>query len=144
MLNLTNMNDQQKKLVQTSFARIVPKAEYAAKLFYGRLFEIVPEVQPLFKSDLKTQGIKLFQVISFAVCSLDNLDELLPLLHDLGRRHVKYGTQPQHYASVGESFIWTLEKVLKDDFTPEIRQAWLDIYSLMSAAMIDAAYQETT
>lgn len=138
------MNDQQKRLVQTSFARIVPKSEYAAKVFYGRLFETVPEVQPLFKSDLKTQGIKLFQVISFAVCSLDNMDELLPLLHDLGRRHVKYGTQDSHYAFVGESLIWTLEKVLKDDFTPEIRQAWLDVYSLMAAAMAEAASQEIT
>ncbi|HAK76656.1 MAG TPA: hemin receptor [Runella sp.] len=138
------MNDQQKRLVQTSFARIVPKSEYAAKVFYGRLFEIIPEVQPLFKSDLKTQGIKLFQVISFAVCSLDNMDELLPLLHDLGRRHVKYGTKDSHYAHVGESLIWTLEKVLRDDFTPEIRQAWLDVYSLMAAAMAEAASQEIT
>ncbi len=138
------MNEEKKKLVQTSFARIVPKAEYAAKVFYGRLFETLPEVKPLFKSDLKTQGIKLFQVISFAVCSLDNLDELLPLLHDLGRRHVKYGTQEHHYAYISDSFIWTLEKVLKDEFTPEIKQAWLDTYSLMSAAMIEAAQQETT
>ncbi|WP_028522713.1 globin family protein [Runella limosa] len=138
------MNDQQKRLVQTSFARIVPKSEYAAKVFYGRLFEIIPEVQPLFKSDLKTQGIKLFQVISFAVCSLDNMDELLPLLHDLGRRHVKYGTKNEHYVFIGESLIWTLDKVLKDDFTPEIRQAWLDVYSLMAAAMAEAASQEIT
>lgn len=138
------MNEQQKKLVQTSFARIVPKAEYAAKVFYGRLFEVLPEVEPLFKSDLKTQGIKLFQVISFAVCSLDNLDELHPLLYDLGRRHIKYGTQNHHYDYVGDSLIWTLENVLKDEFTPEIKQAWLDIYSLMAAAMIEAAQQETT
>lgn len=137
------MKDQQKRLVQTSFARIVPRAEQAAKLFYGRLFEILPEVQPLFKSDLKTQGIKLFQVISFAVCSLDNLDELLPLLHDLGRRHVKYGTKSTHYAHVGDAFIWTLEKVLKDEFTPEVRAAWVDIYALMAGAMMEAAYQET-
>jgi nitric oxide dioxygenase len=138
------MNDQQKKLIQTSFAQIVPKAEYAATVFYGHLFDTLPEVKPLFKSDLKTQGIKLFQVISFAVCSLDNLDELLPILQDLGRRHVKYGTQPQHYAYVGDSLIYTLEKVLKNKFTTEIRQAWLDLYTLMSAAMIEAAYQETT
>ena len=96
------MNDQQKKLVQTSFARIVPKSEYAAQVFYTRFFELVPEVKHLFKSELKTQGIKLFQVISFTVCSLDNMDELLPLVQDLGQKHVKYGAKVQHYQYIGE------------------------------------------
>ncbi len=138
------MNDQQKKLVQTSFARLVPKAEYAANLFYNRFFELVPEAKLLFKSDLKTQGIKLFQVISFTICSLDNMDELLPLLQDLGRRHTKYGAKTQDYEHIGEALIWTMEKVLKDEFTNEIRQAWTDMYSVMSAAMIEAAHQEIT
>jgi len=137
------MNDQQKKLVQTSFARLVPKAEYAAQLFYKRFFELAPDVQPLFKSELKTQGIKLFQVISFTVCSLDNMNELLPLLQDLGRQHVRYGAKEHHYAYVGEALLWTMEKVLKNDFTPEIQQAWIDVYRVMSAAMIEAAHQQT-
>ncbi|NBB23288.1 hemin receptor [Runella sp. CRIBMP] len=137
------MNDQQKKLVQSSFARIVPKSEYAAQVFYTRFFELVPEVKHLFKSELKTQGIKLFQVISFTVCSLDNMDELLPLLQDLGQKHVKYGAKEQHYQYIGEALLWTLEKVLKSDFTPEIQQAWIDVYSVMSAAMIEAAQQQT-
>lgn len=137
------MNDQQKKLVQTSFARIVPKAEYAAQLFYKRFFELAPEVKPLFKSELKTQGIKLFQVISFTVCSLDNMDELLPLLQDLGRQHIKYGAQAHHYDYVREALLWTMEKVLKGDFTPEIQQAWTDVYRVMSEAMIEAAHQQT-
>lgn len=137
------MDDPQKKLVQTSFARIVPEAEYAAQLFYKRFFELAPDVQPLFKSELKTQGIKLFQVISFTVCSLDNMDELLPLLQDLGRQHVKYGAGVHHYGYVGEALLWTLEKVLKEDFTPEIQQAWTDVYRVMSDTMIEAAHQQT-
>ena len=72
------------------------------------------------------------------------MDELLPLLHDLGRRHVKYGTKNEHYAFIGESLIWTLDKILKEEFTPELRQAWLDVYSLMAAAMTEAARQEIT
>ncbi|AEI49816.1 globin family protein [Runella slithyformis] len=137
------MDDQQKKLVQTSFARVVPKAEYAAQLFYKRFFELAPEVESLFNSELKTQGIKLFQVISFTVCSLDNMDELLPLLQDLGRQHVKYGAEEHHYGYVGEALLWTLEKVLKEDFTPEIQQAWTDVFRVMSDTMIEAAHQQT-
>ncbi len=43
-------------LVQSSFAKVVPIREAAASLFYDRLFEIAPEVKPMFKGDMKEQG----------------------------------------------------------------------------------------
>ena len=44
---------QQIQLVKQSFAKIAPIAEQAADLFYGRLFEIAPQLRPLFKGDIK-------------------------------------------------------------------------------------------
>lgn len=39
-------------LVQTSFEKVAPIAE-TASLFYGRLFEIAPEVKPVFKGNIR-------------------------------------------------------------------------------------------
>lgn len=133
------MTEEQRRLVQMSFAKLVPKSEYAATLFYKRFFELAPEVEQLFKSDLNTQGIKLFQVISFAVLSLDNLDELLPVVEDLGRRHVKYGALDAHYVNVGDALLWTIEKILKEDYTDDVKIAWTELYELLASAMKKAA-----
>ena len=50
------MTPTQVKLIQDSFAKVAPISEQAAALFYGRLFEIAPEVKPLFKGDMTEQG----------------------------------------------------------------------------------------
>ena len=53
------MTPQQIALVQTSFARVAPIADTAADLFYGRLFEIAPEVRRMFPDDMARQKKKL-------------------------------------------------------------------------------------
>jgi hypothetical protein len=49
------MTPADKTLVQTTFATLVPIADQAAALFYGRLFEIDPSLRRLFKGDLGEQ-----------------------------------------------------------------------------------------
>ena len=46
-------------LVKNSWDKVKPISDQAAGLFYGRLFEIYPEVKPLFKGDMQQQGRKL-------------------------------------------------------------------------------------
>jgi hypothetical protein len=45
-----SITQQQTELVQTTFAKVVPIAAQAADMFYARLFEIAPHMQPLFKA----------------------------------------------------------------------------------------------
>lgn len=132
------MTPEQKILVQASFKKVVPIAEQAASLFYARLFEIAPEVRSLFKGDMHQQGIKLFQVLSFAVCSLDKIDEVTTTVRDLGKRHIHYGVQLYHFALVGEALIWALEQGLQEDFTPEVKEAWTLVYTILSDTMKEA------
>jgi len=62
---------KQKCLVQDSWGKVVPIADTAAELFYGKLFELDPNLKPLFKnSDMKEQGKKLMQMIGAAVKGL--------------------------------------------------------------------------
>jgi nitric oxide dioxygenase len=127
-------------LVQSSFAKVVPIAETAAGLFYGRLFEIAPEVKPLFSGDMKEQGRKLMTTLGVVVNNLKNPDVIVPAAKALAVKHVGYGVTAEHYAPVGAALIWTLEQGLGDDFTPETRDAWIAAYTLLSGVMIDEAY----
>src|SRR5580765_1579593 len=89
----------QKDLVQQSFTTIAPIADDAAALFYRRLFELDPSLQPMFRGDMAVQRKRLMQMITAAVKGLDRLDQLVPVVQDLGRRHAGYGVKDEHYAT---------------------------------------------
>ena len=135
------MTPQQVQLVKQSFAKVAPIAEQAADLFYGRLFEIAPQVRPLFKGDIKAQGQKLMSTLGLAVGSLDGLPELVPIVQDLGRRHAGYGVKDEHYDSVGQALLWTLDKGLGPDFTADVKDAWTAVYAILADTMKNAARQ---
>ena len=137
------MNNEQKALVQQSFAIVLTIEEAAAALFYGRLFELDPSLQPMFKGDMKAQGKKLMATLKFAVAGISRLDQLLPAVQALGRRHADYGVTDAHYDTVASALLWTLEKGLGDVFTPECRQAWIEVYTILATVMKDAAARIT-
>src|SRR5262245_50862170 len=126
-------------LVQTSFKSVAPIADKAADLFYGRLFEIAPEVRRLFPEDLSGQKKKLMGMLATAITNLHQLEKIIPAVQDLGRRHVGYGVTVAHYKPVGEALIWTLDKGLGEAFTPAVKGAWVSAYTTLTGAMTAAA-----
>jgi hemoglobin-like flavoprotein len=133
------LTQTQKTLVQKSFATIVPIADDAAALFYRRLFEIDPSLESMFKGNMAEQRRKLMQMLTAAVKGLDRLEQLVPVVQDLGRRHAGYGVADRHYETVGAALIWTLEMGLGKAFTAETREAWVTVYTLIATTMKDAA-----
>ncbi|HBS42220.1 MAG TPA: hemin receptor [Oceanospirillales bacterium] len=125
--------------VQNSFNKVAPIAATAAELFYGRLFELDPELRPLFKGDMAKQGDKLMTTLAIAVRGLTNLDSIVPVVQQLGARHVGYGVKEKDYDTVGAALLWTLGQGLGDDFTPDVEAAWAEVYGLLATTMKDAA-----
>ena len=129
----------QKSHVQNSFASIATIADDAAVLFYQRLFELDPSLRPMFRGDMAEQRKKLMQMITAAVKGLDRLEQLVPVVQDLGRRHARYGVADSHYDTVGAALLWTLEVGLGRAFTPEVKEAWTAVYGLLATTMKTAA-----
>jgi hemoglobin-like flavoprotein len=125
-------------LVQLSWRKILPIKDDAAELFYLKLFGIDPSLRGLFGDDMEQQGAKLMQMITAAVRGLDRMDALLPVIRELGMRHVAYGVRDAHYAAVGTALLWTLEQTLRGDFTPEVKSAWIKTYGVLSQSMREA------
>jgi hemoglobin-like flavoprotein len=131
------MTPQQVALVQSSFAQVVPIAPQAAEIFYARLFELAPQVRPLFKGDMQEQGRKLMAMLATVVNGLTRLDVIVPAAQQLAKRHVAYGARAEHYPVVGQALIDTLDG-LGPAFTPEVREAWATAYGVLSGAMVEA------
>ncbi len=134
------MTPRQIELVQTSWKQVEPIADQAAAMFYARLFELDPQVRPLFVSDANEQGRKLMQMITLAVNGLPKLETLIPAVEELGTRHGDYGVLEEHYDTVGEALLWTLKQGLANAFTPEVEQAWAETYTTLANVMKSAAY----
>lgn len=133
------MTNEEIALVKDSWAKVVPISDQAASLFYGKLFEIDPDLKALFPEEMEEQGKKLMKMINTAVNGLDRLDEIVPAVEALGERHVGYGVKDKDYDTVGEALIWTLGAGLGEAFTDEVKDAWVDVYTVLATTMKGAA-----
>ena len=120
---IMSLTPQQIEMVQTTWKMVIPIADKAAELFYGKLFELNPGLKNLFKKDIVEQGKLLMTMISTAVNGLNNLESIVPALQDLGRRHDGYNVIDGDYDTVGKALLWTLGQGLGDAFTLDIEAA---------------------
>ena len=134
------MSSEKSALVRQTWQQVVPIADTAARLFYDRLFEIDPQLRVMFDGvDLKSQRRKLIQALAMVVDALDRIEELVPVIEALGRRHAAYGVSDAHYETVGTALIWTLKNGLGDAWSEEVEIAWTEAYLLLAKVMRAAA-----
>ncbi len=126
-------------LVRSSWRRVLPIKERAAELFYRRLFELDPSLEPLFHGDMTAQGQKLMAMIGTVVSRLDRLGELVPAVQQLGRRHAQYGVADEHYDTVGTALLGTLRAGLGDALSHEAEEAWALAYTTLADVMKQAS-----
>lgn len=130
------MTPHQIQLVRSSFQPLKPLAATVAEAFYAQLFARDPALRALFRGgSMAEQGERLMQMLSAAIDLLDRPEALTPVLLKLGQRHVGYGVEPAHYASVGSALLQTLQAGLGDAFTPEVREAWTTLYGHVAQTM---------
>lgn len=133
------MTPEHVALVKESFRKVIPISDQAAVLFYARLFELDPSLRPLFRGDMIAQGRKLMSMLGMAVSMLHRLEMIIPQLKELGARHVDYGVTDDHYTTVGQALLWTLEKGLGPEFTPAVHEAWTAMFQTIMVAMLEGA-----
>ena len=130
------------ELVKGTWAKVIPIADTAAKLFYDRLFETNPQLAPMFDgTDLPAQRLKLVKAINRVVMSLDHFDTMIPIIRNLGYHHVFYGVKDRHYGQVGAALLWTLDAGLGEEWSDEAAMAWSIAYQMIANVMIEGARQ---
>ena len=133
------MTPEEARHVTVSFGRVFPFRKKLTTVFYDTLFEMAPEVRPLFPEDMTGQKDKLANTLNLVVTNLTNLGTILEAVTALGQRHAGYGATPAHYEVVGISLITALKQVTPAGLSPEEESAWVAAYTVISDAMIQAA-----
>lgn len=133
------MNAHQRDLVRTTFEHLRPIPKSAGLAFYERLFELDPTLRPLFGGSLEHQATMFVTALDMVMLDLVEQGFVPASVRDLGARHAHYGVEEPHYATFGEALLWTLERLLGERFTPEVREAWSVAYETLAAAMKESA-----
>lgn len=141
------MTPAQLRLLQRSFAKIEPKADEFGSIFYQRLFQIAPEIRPLFRTDLKAQQSKFMKVIgevvqlhlraiiSLPVTAQSSGRAVLPGAFWSGKLHAAYGVRMEDYDVMKSALVWALEQTLLEECTAEVKDAWSTAYDVVVKAM---------
>lgn len=136
------MDVKQIELVQRTFeSHVRPIAQDAGEMMYLRLFEIEPSFKPLFKGDIRQQGVMLMTAIGLAIQGLNQPEIAKADTDALGKRHASYGVQPSYYNVFGAALMWALEQVIGEDFTPEVKEAWGEAYAVLARTMRQATHE---
>ena len=132
-------------LVQASWPTVAANTDTLTRRFYEHLFEIDDSAARLFAGvDMAAQREKLAKSLAVVIGSLDNLEQLVPHIAALGKRHVNYGVEQRHYDSVGDALLWALRDTLGTSFTTELHEAWAEAYTLVASVMQRALARRST
>ena len=107
--------------------------------FYKIMFENNPEVKPLFDMDKQESGaqpLALANAILAAAKNIDKLEDIMPAVQSIGKRHVEVGVVEEHYPIVGKNLLIAIKDILGDAATDEIMKAWEDTYFVLADVFI--------
>lgn len=79
---------------------------------------------------------KVVNAVGCAVAGLHDTTELVPMLLQLGGRHINYGVPEPYWEVLGRALMMTLREIQGDSFTPDVEQAWSNVYAFISSLMI--------
>jgi hemoglobin-like flavoprotein len=131
------MTPEQAELIRRSFDAIWPVRRKFANLFYRRFYELAPDAQHLFPSDMERQHLKLMDMIAAIVGALDQRELFQSIISHTGRQHARFGVSPMHFVAFGNALIWSLEQQFGSAFTRELRDAWMALYDVVQNKMME-------
>ncbi|MET0959699.1 MAG: NO-inducible flavohemoprotein [Psychrobacillus psychrotolerans] len=107
--------------------------------FYKNMFEAHPELLNIFNHANQAKGRQqtaLANTVYAAAVHIDNLAAIIPVVKQIGQKHVSLGIKPEHYPIVGEHLLGAIKEVLGDAATDDIINAWAEAYGVIADAFI--------
>ena len=133
------MTPRQVDIVRRSFDAIWPVHRKFGALFYERFFELAPHAQGLFSGSLERQQVALLDMIAAIVGALDERELFHSIIRHTGQQHADFGVKPSDFVAFGDALIWALAMQFGPAFTPELREAWVELYRTVQKEMLTAA-----
>jgi hemoglobin-like flavoprotein len=130
------IDERQIRLVRESLPLVRERLTPAGSDFYENLFAVAPELRPLFRTDLASQGMRFMSTLATISDLLGTPEELESEAGDLALAHAGVGVRAAHFKPMGIALMVTLAETLGEAFTPELQAAWHAAYDDFAGRMI--------
>ncbi|XP_059908144.1 x globin [Gadus macrocephalus] len=154
-VGLPHLSDNQIQMIKESWKVIRDDIAKVGIIMFVRLFETHPECKDVFflfrdvedlerlrnSRELRAHGLRVMSFIEKSVARLDQLERLEALAIELGKSHYRYNAPPKYYSYVGAEFICAVQPILKEQWTPDLEEAWKTMF-LYVTGLMKQGYQE--
>ncbi|KAG5857635.1 x globin [Anguilla anguilla] len=152
----THLNEEQIEMIKESWKVIQEDIAKVGIIMFVRLFETHPECKDVFflfrdvedlerlrtSKELRAHGLRVMSFIEKSVARLDQLERLDQLALELGKSHYRYNAPPKYFGYVGAEFICAVQPILKDNWTPELEEAWKALFMYVTSIMKQGYLEE--
>jgi nitric oxide dioxygenase len=128
-------------VVSATAAVVAEHAEAITARFYPRMFDEHPELLRVFNQGNQATGEQsralAASVVAYAVQLIDpDAPSFQHVLRRIAHKHVSLGIRPEQYTIVGHHLLAAVGEVLGDAVTPDIAEAWNEVYWLFATQLI--------
>jgi nitric oxide dioxygenase len=135
------LSPQAEPVVRATAPVVAQHAFAITSHFYPAMLQAHPELLDLFNHGNQANGEQrqalASAVVAYAVHLLDpDAPSFQPVMQRIAHKHVSLGIRPEQYTIVGRHLMAAVAEVLGDAVTPEVAQAWDEVYWLFAAQLI--------
>ncbi|MBT2635827.1 NO-inducible flavohemoprotein [Bacillus sp. ISL-26] len=126
-------------IIKSTVPVLKTKGEDITGRFYNLMFQDHPELLNMFNQTnqkKQTQRAALANAVIAAAANIDQLENIIPAVRQIGYKHTSIGVKPEHYPIVGKYLLLAIKDVLQDAAAPDIMQAWEKAYGIIADAFI--------
>ena|SRR6478735_8068614 len=129
------LDAQQIAYVRHGLARIAGNAEAFVADLQRSLSGTAPALRSLFLHSPREQSVRLLRLLALLDASLARMDDLHPVLSQIGARCAACGLRSEHYDALGRVLLQTLARHADIHRNPHAEEAWLRLYQTVSTLM---------
>ena len=138
---LSLLSARSEAVVKATAAVVAGHAEQITARFYPRMFAEYPELLRVFNQGNQATGEQsqalAGAVVAYAVQLIDpDAPSFDHVMKRIAYKHVSLGIRPEQYTIVGHHLLAAVGEVLGDAVTPEVADAWGEVYWLFAAQLI--------
>jgi len=152
-----SLNPTQKCVIVATWHSIFLKhMNFMGKQLFVDLFKVEPNILKYFDAfrdvglanllqsrSFQNHGVRIMNLVKFAVENLDNPEKLQDHMHALGRLHVKKGIDSKYLNIMGPTFCQAIRPMVmaEGQWSIDIEGAWIQLFKIL-AQMMRVAYED--
>ncbi|MCK5872269.1 MAG: hypothetical protein KAG26_05545 [Methylococcales bacterium] len=129
------MKTQNRLLVKNCLDQLNSQTETLSRLFYKELFQLDQQLKMVFSGSVVFLNRKFTNMLS-TLKNVKHLEKIENSISRMGERHIRqYGAEIQHFPLMKQALLKTLSIHLGKAYTPELKEAFEEVFDDVAAIM---------